>query len=129
MLPQKLDAGHPLPAALLLGVLNHCFAEIEDNLERVKPAKNPADAKARDETIRAESLRLGHVWRVNTVLRCVVDGRALQIRGAQSRPMSLGTLFLGYDSPTSYDVPPAEADCLRDYREDAVLGEGAAARE
>jgi hypothetical protein len=127
-LPQKRDTARPISASYLLAVLNHCYADIDDKLDHVKPAKTDPDRKQRDDLVDGANLRLQHLWHVNAVLRCVIDGRTLQIRGTQNKPFSLATLFSGYDLQASYDVPEGEDECLRDYRDDPALGR-AASRE
>ncbi len=128
-LPQAPDSSPPFSATFLVAVLNRCFADVEDQVSRAKGGKSGIDPKLRNDSLQGASLRLQHVWHVNYVLHCVIDGRALQIRGAQSRPVSLGTLFLGVGPLNSYDRPSNEQNCLSDYRDDHALGLASLAHE
>jgi len=128
-LPQAPDTLRPLSATYLVAVLNHCFADLEDQLARAKSGKGGIDPKLRNDWLQEAGLRLQHLWHVNYVLHCVVDGRALQIRGAQSRPVSLGTLLLGVSPVASYERPSNEESCLSDYRDDRTLGLESLARQ
>jgi cell division protein FtsL len=103
-------------ANAVLEVVNHCQDLANQDIELVNAGRKPVNDVAE-----AFNRRTEHIWRVNEVLRCMIIGRALEMRRKVAGASYWATL-LGL-SETGYYVRPAKEDaCLREYRENPTFG-------
>jgi hypothetical protein len=120
------DGGELLPVRAVLEVLYTCQTKLKQSIE--------AQLRARDETGGAwpaeaaepdpGRIVLGHLWRTQNVLQCLMVQRAVEIRG---QPFGLSFLPFGKaDGGTPYGMSEAdrtrEERCIVPYRDDRTFG-------
>ncbi len=120
------DSPTPYPAAFLLAVLNQCFATLDQAIKGAKPTKAALSREDLDKLFEGADAQLQHIWNVNNVLRCVIDGRAEKIHTSLNKPFSPFLELVDLTTEEPYPRPD-EAECLRDYAEDQKLGEASLA--
>ena len=118
--------GAPLPVRAVLEVLYACQTKLKQNIE--------AQLRARDEnggvwpasTVEPDPGRitLGHIWRAQNTLQCLMVQRAVEVRG---QPLGVSFLPFGDPEPAApYALSPTDisrdARCVEPYRTDATFG-------
>lgn len=120
------DSTIPYPAAFLLAVLNQCFSTLDNAIKGVKLPKAALSRADLEKLFEGADAQLQHIWNVNNVLRCVIDGRAEKIHTSLNKPFS--PFWDLIDLATEEPYPrPDETLCLRDYAADSTLGEASLA--
>lgn len=121
-----LSGAGPLPVRAVLEVVYSCQTRLKQNIE--------ASLKARDgnggswPSAIAEPdpgrMALGHIWRAQNVLQCLMVQRAVEIRG---QPLGLSFVSIaGPDRGAPYALSDAdrarEERCVAPYRDDPAFG-------
>jgi hypothetical protein len=116
-----------LPVRALLEIAYSCHTKLKQSIESQLHAREdnrgawPATASEPD----PGRVMLGHVWRVNNVLQCMMVQRAVEIR---SQP--LGASLFPFGQPGNAAAPYAASDadrareqrCVEPYRSDPAFG-------
>ncbi|RBP12961.1 hypothetical protein DFR50_113154 [Roseiarcus fermentans] len=121
--------GEPLPVRAVLELVYTCQTRLKQGLETQLRAHEgnggvwPAALADPD----PGRMTLGHLWRVQTVLQCLMIQRAVEIRG---QPVGVSYLSLGDpDQAAPYGFSASdrarEERCIAPYRDDPVFGTAA----
>jgi hypothetical protein len=118
--------GKPLSVRALLEISYACHANLKESIEQQLRARDqnggvwPTTATEPD----PGRIMLGHVWRVNNVLRCMMVQRAVEIRN-----QPFGTSVLLFAQPSTavpYEISDSdrarEERCVEPYRSDPAFG-------
>ena len=119
-------AGGLIPARAVLEVVYTCQTRLKQGIQTALNAREanggvwPASVPDSD----PGRMTLGHVWRVQSVLQCLMVQRAVEIRG---QPLGVSLIPLGDpDQAAPYSQSAADRDreerCLSPYRDDPVFG-------
>jgi len=111
---RKLNVNESRAAAFYLAVLNNCYGRIKDEIDRSIADNEMQKAPPHRAHLANVDVGLPHVWHVNGILRCAIDGRVLQIRKSLDELTFIGSLF-NADAPKRYVLPEKEMDCLAEY--------------
>jgi hypothetical protein len=122
---QAKGAG-PLPVRALLEVAYTCHTRLKHNIESqlgAREANNgtwPAAIAEPD----PGRVMLGHIWRVDNVLQCMMVQRAVEIRGQffQAPILPFATIATGVPYVASDADRAREERCIEPYRTDAAFG-------
>jgi len=118
--------GGPLPVRAVLEVAYACQTKLKENIERQLSRRDQNKGAWPETTTEPDPGRvmLGHVWRVENVLQCLMVQRAVEIRN-----QPIGTSTVPFGEP-AIGVPYAISDsdrareerCVEPYRDDAGFG-------
>jgi hypothetical protein len=111
---EKLDMTSFPSAVYLLAALNNCYAHVKNDIDQALATQEAQKAETRRAHVANARLGLSHVWHVNAILGCLIDGRVLRIRRALDEPSFFNTL-IGVSGPSHYERPARELDCLAEY--------------
>ncbi len=115
-----------LPVRALLEVAFACHTKLKQSIESQLRARDDNGSVWPATTVEPDPgrLMLGHVWRVNNVLQCMMVQRAVEIRN-----QPLGTSILPFAQPSTavpYDASASdrvrEERCVEPYRSDPAFG-------
>ncbi len=118
--------GDPVPVRALLEIAYTCHTKLKQNIEDQLRARDANNAIWPAATVEPDPGRvmLGHVWRVDNALQCLMVQRAVEIR---NQPLTASLLSFGQSANTASYVA-SEADrareerCIEPYRSDPVFG-------
>jgi len=118
--------GEALPVRALLEIAYACHTKLKQSIESQLRARDENGGAWPPSTVAPDPgrLMLGHVWRVNNVLQCMMVQRAVEIRN-----QPLQTSILPFDQ-SSIAVPYGVSDsdrareerCVEPYRSDPAFG-------
>jgi hypothetical protein len=123
---QQPNGDDPLAARNLLEIAYTCHTILKNKIDerlRARDANNgiwPDDTRDPD----PKRLVLGHLWRLGSVLQCMMVERVLEIRHQSPRvaliPFAVGTEPRGYQA--TEDEHANEQQCLKTYKTDKDFG-------
>jgi hypothetical protein len=122
--------GDPLPVRAVLEVLYTCQTKLKQSIETQLKARDDNGGAWPAAIVEPDPGRiaLGHVWRVQNVLQCLMVQRAVEIRG---QPFGASLMPFG-DSERAAPYTISESDrareerCIEPYRSDPTFGAAAA---
>ena len=112
---QKLELTTSHSSVYLFATLNNCYAQVKNEIDQAITSQEPQKAEARRTHVLSARAGLSHVWHVNAILGCQIDGRVLKIRRTLDQ-LSFFKTLLGADGPSHYQKPERESDCLTQYK-------------
>ncbi len=112
---QKLDLTSFHSSVQLFATLNNCYAQVKNEIDQAISTSNSQKAEARRTHVSNARAGLSHVWHVNAIVGCEIDGRVLTIRRTLDQ-LSFFKTLLGSDGPSHYQKPEREPDCLTQYK-------------
>ncbi len=110
----------------MLEIAYACHTKLKQSIQSQLRARDDNGGAWSTTTVEPDPgrLMLGHVWRVNNVLQCMMVQRAVEIRN-----QSLGTSILPFAQPSTavpYDASESdhvrEERCVEPYRSDPAFG-------
>ncbi len=113
---QKQDLTSSHSTVYLFATLNNCYAQVKNEIDQAIANQEAQKAETRRADLAGARAGLGHVWHVNAILSCQIDGRVLKIRRTLDQLSFVKTL-LGSDGPSHYQTPEKETDCLTQYKD------------
>jgi hypothetical protein len=113
---QKLDMTLSPSVVYLFAALNNCYAHVKNDIDQAAPSQEVQKADARRSHVANARAGLSHVWHVNAILGCQIDGRVLKIRKALDEDLSFYKSLVGVGGPSHYQRPEKEEDCLAEYK-------------
>jgi len=111
---RRLDMSKSPSAAYLLAALNNCYGQVHEETIQAIADKEKQKSGARRPHLENASAGLRHIWYVNAIFSCEVDGRVLAIHKALNEISFIYVLF-GAGVPNPYRYPEHETDCLDEY--------------
>ncbi|HTO78441.1 MAG TPA: hypothetical protein VMJ31_01550 [Methylocystis sp.] len=112
---RKLDMTWSRSAEFLFATLNNCYGQVKSAIDQAIASPEAPKADARRAHVLNARAGLSHVWHVNAILGCQIDGRVLKIRKGLDQ-LSFFKSLVGADGPSHYQRPEKESDCLAQYR-------------
>ena len=122
----QLKATNPLPVRAVLEVVYTCETKLKQSIEAQLRARDVNGGKWPVAVVEPDPGRmgLGHVWRVQNVLQCLMVQRAVEIRG---QPFGVSLMPFGDGEQAApyvmTDRDRAREDrCIEPYRDDPAFG-------
>ena len=112
---QKLDMTFSPSAVYLFAALNNCYAHVKNDIDTAIASQEGQKGETRRARLVSARGGLSHVWHVNAILGCQIDGRVLAIRSTLDQ-LSFFKSLIGDDGPSHYRRPEKESDCRAQYR-------------
>jgi hypothetical protein len=113
---RKLDMTSAFSAGYLFAALNNCYAHVKNDIDQAIASQEVQKAETRRSHVANARAGLSHVWHVNAILGCQIDGRVLKIRKALDEDLSFYKSLVGVGEPSHYRRPEKEEDCLAEYK-------------
>ncbi|MFY9655124.1 MAG: hypothetical protein WAK01_00845 [Methylocystis sp.] len=112
---QTLDMTSSPSVVYLFAALNNCYAHVKNDIDQAIAVPDAQKGDARRTHLVSARSGLGHVWHVNAIVSCQIDGRVLSIRRNLDQ-ISFFKALVGFDGPNHYQRPERESDCLVEYK-------------
>lgn len=113
---QKFEMMFAFSAGYLFAALNNCYAHVKNELDQAIASQETQKAETRRTHVVNARAGLSHIWHVNAILGCQIDGRVLEIRKALDE-QSFYKSLVSAEGPSHYQRPEKEGDCLAEYKD------------